>query len=75
VTEVAAGQFKAVAAAAEGCGAVVATGLFPSTAASRSIAEALGVPYVKVAYCPVFLPSPHHPPLPFPGRPLPHGVR
>ena len=38
------------------------------------MAEKLGIRYVYAAYCPVFLPSPHHAPTPFPGRPFPPDV-
>jgi vancomycin aglycone glucosyltransferase len=48
--------------------------LFPATAGARSVAEKLGIRYVYVAYCPIFLPSPHHPPPPLPGRPYPPEV-
>ena len=34
------GQYEAIAAAADGCDAIVATGLFPSTAAAQAVAEA-----------------------------------
>lgn len=68
------GQYEAIAAAADGCDAIVATGLFPSTAAAQAVAEARGIPYVLAAYCPVVLPSPHHPPLQYPGHPHPPGV-
>lgn len=61
--------YDAVAAAAEGCDVVVATGLLPALAAARSVAEQLGIPYMPVAYYPAFLPSPHHPPLAWPGGP------
>src|SRR5262249_59308433 len=40
----------------------------------RSVTEKLGIHYVYAAYCPIFLPSPHHPPTPFPGRPFPRDV-
>jgi len=63
-----------VAEAAEGCDALVATGLLSAAAGARSAAEKLGIRYVYAAYCPIFLPSPHHPPVPFPGRPFPPGV-
>ncbi|MFD0274358.1 glycosyltransferase [Kitasatospora sp. NPDC127111] len=66
--------YDAVLAAAEGCDAVVATGLLPAAAAARSAAEKLGLPYAFVAYFPSYLPSPHHPPFPRPGRPFPPGV-
>ena len=68
------GQYEAIAAAADGCDAIVATGLFPSTAAAQAVAEARAIPYVLAAYCPVVLPSPHHPPLQYPGHPHPPGV-
>jgi vancomycin aglycone glucosyltransferase len=64
-------QFDAIAAAAEGCDAIVATGLFPSLAAARSVAEKLGIPFTWVAFCPLMVPSPHHPPLEYPGWPHP----
>ncbi|MFD3468159.1 glycosyltransferase [Streptomyces sp. NPDC058682] len=67
--------YEAVAAAAaEGCDAVVATGLFPAASGARSVAEKLGVPYVFVAYFPSYLPSPHHPPFAPMGRPFPPEV-
>ena len=72
--ELMAAQFDKLAAAAEGCDAVVASGLMPSVAAARSVAEHLGIRSVFVSYCPIFLPSPHHPPQPLPGRPLPADV-
>ena len=71
--ELIAAQFDKVAAAAEGCDALVASGLMPAVAA-RSVAEKLGIRSVYVSYCPIFLPSPHHPPHPLPGRPFPPGV-
>ena len=72
--EVMRGQYEAIAAAAEGCDAVVATGLFPSTAAAQAVAETRDVPFHLASYCPVVLPSPHHPPMPYPGHPNPPGV-
>ncbi|MGW1955168.1 glycosyltransferase [Streptomyces sp. NPDC001920] len=59
---------------AEECDVVVATGLIPAAAGARSVAEKLGVPYVFVACFPTYLPSPHHPPLTWPGRPTPPDV-
>ncbi len=64
-------QFDTVAAAADGCDAVVATGLMP--AGVRSIAETLGILYVCVSFHGGGIPSPHHSPLPRPGRPFPPG--
>ena len=72
--EVIAAQFDTVAAVAEGCDALVATGLLPAAAGARSVTEKLGMRYVYAAFCPIFLPSPHHPPSPFPGRPFPPEV-
>ena len=72
--EVIAAQFDTVAAAAEGCDLLLATGLLPAAAGARSVTEKLGIHYVYAAYCPIFLPSPHHPPTPFPGRPFPPDV-
>jgi vancomycin aglycone glucosyltransferase len=72
--EIIAAQFGTLAAAAEGCDALVATGLMPAAAGARSVAEKLGIRSVYAAYQPTTLPSPHHPPLPLPGRPLPPGV-
>jgi vancomycin aglycone glucosyltransferase len=72
--ELIAEQFDKLPAAAEGCDTLVATGLFPVAASAQSVAEKLGIRYVFAAYCPIFLPSPHHPPHPLPGRPLPPDV-
>ncbi len=66
-----AAQYEAVLAGAEGCDAVVATGLVPAVAAARSVAEKLGIPFSYVAYFPTMLPSPHHRPHALPGRPFP----
>ncbi len=73
--ELVAAQFDAVAAAAGGCDALVATGMFPAAAGARSVTEKLVLRYVYASYQPTTLPSPHHPPHPWPGRPLPHGRR
>jgi len=72
--ELIAEQFDKLPAAAEDCDALVATGLFPVAASAQSVAEKLGIRYVFAAYCPIFLPSPHHRPQPLPGRPLPPEV-
>src|SRR6266516_4620167 len=66
--------FDEVAAAAEGCDALVASGVIPAAVGARSVAEKLGIHSVHVSYCPIYLPSPHHPPTPLPGRPLPPDV-
>lgn len=62
-------QFDKVAVAAEGCDVLVAVGLMP--VAARSVAEKLGIRYVYASYCPIFLPSPQHSPVPFRGRAFP----
>ena len=72
--ELIAAWFDKVPAAAGGCDALVATGLTPAVVGARSVAEKLGIPSVYVSYCPIFLPSPHHPPQPPPGRPFPPDV-
>jgi vancomycin aglycone glucosyltransferase len=40
-------------------------------AGERTVAEKLGIRYVYVTFIPYMLPSPHHPPMQRPGRPLP----
>ncbi|MEV4921420.1 glycosyltransferase [Streptomyces roseoverticillatus] len=72
--EIFAATYDSVSAVAEGCDAVVATGLIPAAAAGRAAAEKLGVPYAFVSYFPTYLPSPHHSPLVWPGRPVPPDV-
>ncbi len=64
-------QYGAISAAADGCDAILAAGLFPSTAAARCVAEVRGVPYVYATYCPIYLPSEHHRPSAYPGHPVP----
>ena len=67
-------QFVKLAPAAAGCDALVASGLTPAAIGARSVAEKLGIPSVYASLCPIYLPSPHHPPQPLPGRPLPPDV-
>lgn len=69
-----AAQYDAIGAAAAGCDAIVATGLFPSAAAAQCVAETLGIPYRHATFCPLFLPSHHHRPYPYPGHPHPPDV-
>ncbi|MFF1478505.1 glycosyltransferase [Streptomyces sp. NPDC058301] len=69
-----AATYDSVTAVAKGCDVVVATGLIPAAAAARAVADELGIPYLFVAHFPTCLPSPHHPPLALPGRPLPPEV-
>ncbi|UDL88810.1 glycosyltransferase [Mesorhizobium sp. PAMC28654] len=72
--KVLAGQLDAIAKAAEGCDVILAAGLFPSTAAARSVAEQMGLRYVYATFCPTWLPSTHHRPHVYPGHPLPPDV-
>jgi vancomycin aglycone glucosyltransferase len=67
-------QFDKLAAAAEGCDALLTSGVMSAVAGATSVAEMLGIRSVFVSYCPIFLPSPHHEPQPLPGRPFPPGV-
>ncbi|MFI1728386.1 glycosyltransferase [Streptomyces acidicola] len=73
-TQLIANQFDAVTAAAEGCDVLVATGVMPAAAGARSVAEKLGIPSVSVTFQQLTLPSPHHSPLAYPGRPFPPEV-
>jgi vancomycin aglycone glucosyltransferase len=45
--------------------------LFPSVAAAQSVAEKLGIHFSWAAFCPLMVPSPHHPPMEYPGWPHP----
>ncbi|MDG4884212.1 glycosyltransferase [Mesorhizobium sp. WSM4884] len=72
--EIVARQYDALTAAAEGCDAVVACGLFPSCAAARLVAEQRGMRYILGTFCPIWLPSAHNRPFEYPGHPLPAGV-
>jgi vancomycin aglycone glucosyltransferase len=74
IAELIAEQFTELPAIAEGCDVMLATGLFPVTASVQAVAEKLGIRYVFAAYCPIFLPSPHHRPQPLPGRAVPPEV-
>ncbi|SMD11754.1 glycosyltransferase [Kibdelosporangium aridum] len=69
-----ANQFEAVAAAADGCDVLVATGMVPAAAGALSVAEKLGLRAVSVTFQQLTLPSPHRRPLAYPGRPFPQGV-
>jgi vancomycin aglycone glucosyltransferase len=65
-------HFGTVAAAAEGCDVLMASGLMP--AGARSVAEKLGIPYVYACFHPFEMPSTHYPPSPRPGPPAPSGT-
>lgn len=53
-------QFRVMPEAARGCDIILVGGALQT--AGRSIAEALGIPYIYAAYCPATLPSPDYPP-------------
>ncbi|MEU5693895.1 glycosyltransferase [Actinosynnema sp. NPDC020468] len=72
--ELIAAQFDAVTEAARGCDVLVATGMLPAAAGALSVAEKLGVRAVSVTFQQLTLPSPHHAPLAYPGRPFPPEV-
>ncbi|MBB5855624.1 glycosyltransferase [Amycolatopsis umgeniensis] len=61
--ELIAAQFDQVPAVAEGCDAVVATGMVAVASAVRSVAEKLGIPYFYAACHPIDVRSPHDPQL------------
>lgn len=67
-------QYDAIDTAAQGCDVVVATGLMPSAAAAQCVAEMRGLRYEHVTFCPLFLPSHHHRPHPYPQFPFPPDV-
>lgn len=72
--EVLTGQYAAIDAVAEGCNAIVAAGLFPSTTAAQTVAEMRNIRFAHVSYCPLYVPSTHHSPPPWPTRPFPSGM-
>ena len=69
--ELVAARFETLPAAAEGCDALLATGLMP--AGARSVAEKLGIRYVLACFHIFGLPSRHFPPSARPGTPSPVG--
>jgi vancomycin aglycone glucosyltransferase len=64
--ELVAARFGTLTAAAEGCDALLATGLMP--AGARSVAEKLGIRYVRACFHTFGLPSRYFPPGRRPGR-------
>ncbi|QYC40297.1 Glycosyltransferase GtfB [Nonomuraea coxensis DSM 45129] len=67
--EAIAAQLDQVPPAAEGCDVVVVSGVLSAAVGVRSVAEKLGIPYVYVFYCPIYVPSPYYPPPPPLGEP------
>lgn len=72
--ELIASQLQVIPAAAEGCDLLVATGAMPAIAGARSVAEKLDIGYVSAIFQQLTLPSPHRPPLAYPGQPFPPEV-
>jgi vancomycin aglycone glucosyltransferase len=64
-------QFEVLAPVAEGCDFLVASGVVAAVAGARSVAELAGIPSALVHWCPLYVPSPHNPPIPLPGRAYP----
>ncbi|RZQ63052.1 glycosyltransferase [Amycolatopsis suaedae] len=60
-------QFATLPGAAEDRDILLGCGLVQ--VAAHSVAELLGIGYVHAEFCPASLPSPHHPPAPWPGWP------
>ncbi|MGW7370010.1 glycosyltransferase, partial [Streptomyces sp. NPDC054841] len=69
--ELVAARFDRLTAAAEGCDALLATGLMP--AGARDVAEKLGIRYVYACFHIFGLPSRHFPPGARPGKQSPQG--
>jgi vancomycin aglycone glucosyltransferase len=69
--ELVAARFDVLPTAAEGCHAIVATGLMP--AGARDVAESLGIRYVLATFHIFGLPSRHFAPAARPGKPSPAG--
>jgi vancomycin aglycone glucosyltransferase len=69
--ELVAARFETLPAAAEGCAAIVATGLMP--AGARDVAEKLGIRYVFATFHIFGLPSRHFAPAARPGKQSPAG--
>jgi vancomycin aglycone glucosyltransferase len=67
IPETIATQFSTLREAGADCDTIVACNQI--LAAARSVAELLGIRYVFADYSPIILPSPHHAPPVFPGRP------
>jgi vancomycin aglycone glucosyltransferase len=64
--ELVAGRFETLPAAADGCDAIIATGLMP--AGARDVAASLGIRYVLACFHIFGLPSRHFPPSARPGK-------
>lgn len=69
--DVIARQLDTLMAAARDCDAVLGTGVLPAVVGARSVAEKLGIHFACATFQQLTLPSPHHSPLPYPGRPFP----
>ncbi|MEV6769020.1 glycosyltransferase [Nocardia sp. NPDC051030] len=69
--ELTAMAYETVVSAAEDAQAIMATGSLPAVAGARAAAEKLGIPYLFATTSPCYLPSPHQPPVGWPGQPPP----
>jgi vancomycin aglycone glucosyltransferase len=72
--EIIAAQFEVLTDAAQGCDAVVVTGMLPAAAGALSVAELLKIRAVSVTFQQLTLPSLQRRPLALPGRPFPAEV-
>ncbi|GIG67007.1 glycosyltransferase [Phytomonospora endophytica] len=54
---------------------VLGTGSLPAAAGAQAGAEKLGVPFVSTTFSPCYLPTPHNPPIGWPGLVFPEGER
>lgn len=68
--ELAAMAYEVVAAAGD-CDAVVSAGVIGMQAGVQAAAEKRGIPYTGATFSTNFVPSPHHPPVPWPGQAVP----
>ncbi|WP_269809755.1 glycosyltransferase [Kineosporia rhizophila] len=71
---VTAAQYEVVLEAAQKADVIIGSGLMPAAAGARTAADQLGLPFHLVAFQSVTMPSPHQPPIAYPGRPLPPDV-
>ncbi|MBE1877342.1 glycosyltransferase [Myceligenerans pegani] len=70
--ELAGMAYEAVTTAGE-FDAVVSAGVIGMQAGVQAAAEKRGIPYTGASFSTNFVPSPHHPPVPWPGQSVPEG--
>jgi vancomycin aglycone glucosyltransferase len=71
--ELTATAYQVVLAAAEDADVVVGAGVLAVGAGAGAAAETLGIPHRHATFSTNYLPSPHHPPVPWPGQTPPAG--